>query len=104
MDGSAEANDPNANDLPSTPGGWHQLARPFGCYEMTGCYASPTIRDQFLAALDTDDRARSTQLALNLAGCLNPLPGMTCKQLGLPIGSTYASAAQYILSLYPASR
>jgi hypothetical protein len=71
---------------------------------MIGSYASPTIRDQFLVALDTDDRALSAQLALNLAGCSNPLPGMTCQQLGLPIGSTYGSAAQYILALYSAAR
>jgi len=71
---------------------------------MTGCYASPTMRDQFLVALDTDDRALSTELALNLAGCLNPLPGMTCNQLGLPIGSTYGSAARHILLLYSATR
>ena len=71
---------------------------------MTGSYASPTIRDQFLVALDMDDRALCAQLALNLAGCLNPLPGMTCNKLGLPIGSTYGSAALYILSLGSAAR
>ena len=64
---------------------------------MTGAYASPKLRDQFLAALDADDRALFTQLALGLTGCMNPLPGMTCDQLGLPIGSTYGSAARHVL-------
>jgi hypothetical protein len=66
---------------------------------MTAPYASASIRDQFLAALDADDRALSTRLALNLTGCMNPLPGMTCDQLGLPIGSTYGSAARRVLLL-----
>jgi len=61
-------------------------------------YASPKLRDQFLAALDADDRALFTQLAVDLTGCTNPLPGMTCKQLSLPIGSTYGAAAREVLS------
>ncbi len=65
---------------------------------MIASYASPKLRDQFLAALDADDRALVTQLAVNLTGCMNPLPGMTCDQLGLPIGSTYGSAARHLLS------
>jgi hypothetical protein len=28
---------------------------------------------------------------------MNPLPGLTCQQLGLPIGSTYGLAARHIL-------
>jgi hypothetical protein len=67
---------------------------------MIAPYASATIRDQFLNALDADDRHLCTQLALNLTGCANPLPGMTRDLLGLPIGSTYGSAAQRVLSLY----
>jgi hypothetical protein len=67
---------------------------------MTPSYASPAIRDQFLAALDADNHTRSTELALNLTHCTNPLPGLTCDQLGLPVGSTYASAAQRVLLLY----
>lgn len=63
-------------------------------------YASAAIRDEFLGALDAHDQARSTRLALNLTGCMNPLPGMTCDQLGLPLGSTYASAARHVLSMY----
>ena len=67
-------------------------------------YASPAIRDQFLCALDADDRVRSTELALNLTSCTNPLPGMTCDQLGLPMGSTYGSAARRVLLLYSVPR
>lgn len=67
---------------------------------MTESYASPAIRDRFLAALDAGDRALSTALARDLTGCGNPLPGMTCGQLGLPIGSTYGSAALRVLLRY----
>jgi hypothetical protein len=71
---------------------------------MTAPYASPTIRDEFLAALDADDRKVSAQLALNLTGCMNPLPGMTCDKLGLPFGSTYGAAAVRVLFLYSVPR
>ena len=67
---------------------------------MTPPYASPAIRDQFLGALDADDRALSTALAQNLTHCINPLPGVICDKLGLPIGSTYGSAAMCVLLLY----
>jgi hypothetical protein len=67
---------------------------------MNAPYATPAIRDRFLGALDADDRALSTELALNLTGCSNPLPGMTCDQLGLPKGSTYGAAATHVLRLY----
>jgi hypothetical protein len=69
---------------------------------MTAPYASAAIRDQFLTALDAGDRALSAQLALNLTSCSNPLPGMTCEELGLPLGSTYGSAARHVLKLYSA--
>jgi hypothetical protein len=65
-------------------------------------YASPAIRDEFLNALDIDDRALLTRLAVNLTDCSNPLPGMTCDQLDLPIGSTYGCAARRVLLLYSA--
>jgi hypothetical protein len=68
-----------------------------GKRRMIASYASPKLRDQFLAALDADDRALFTQLAIGLTRCMNPLPGMTCDQLGLPIGSTYGSAARHVL-------
>ncbi|HET6803505.1 MAG: hypothetical protein ACM34F_11590 [Betaproteobacteria bacterium] len=70
---------------------------------MTPPYASPAIRDQFLGALDADDRALSTALAQNLTHCINPLPGVICDKLGLPIGSTYGSAAMRVLLLYSAA-
>jgi hypothetical protein len=63
-------------------------------------YASAAMRDQFLDALDARDRVLSRRLALNLTGCMNPLPGMTCGELGLPAGSTYGAAARCVLSLY----
>ena len=63
-------------------------------------YAPAAVRDQFLDALDARDRALSTRLALNLTGCMNPLPGVTCGELGLPVGSTYGSAARRVLLLY----
>ena len=69
---------------------------------MRASYAPPAIRDQFLSALDADNRELSTTLALNLTSCTNPLPGMTCDQLGLPVGSTYGSAARRVLLLYSA--
>jgi len=60
------------------------------------------MRDRFLGALAADDRTLSVELARNLTNCANPLPGMTCEELGLPTGSTYASAASRVLSLYTA--
>jgi hypothetical protein len=60
-------------------------------------YAPARLRDQFLAALDSQDHALSMQLASNLTACSNPLPGITCVELGLPAGSTYGCAARSIL-------
>ena len=60
-------------------------------------YASPQLRDQFLAALDADNQPLCAHLARDLAGCGNPLPGMICDQLGLPMGSTYGTAAACVL-------
>ena len=71
---------------------------------MSASYASPAIRDEFLIALDVNDRALATRLALELTDCTNPLPGMTCNQLDLPIGSTYGCAARRVLLLYSAPR
>lgn len=71
---------------------------------MTAPYASPAMRDAFLVALDADDGALAAQLALNLTECTNPLPGMTCNALALPMGSTYGCAARRVLVLYPAQR
>jgi hypothetical protein len=71
---------------------------------MTFPYASPAMRDAFLTALDADDSALAARLALNLTECTNPLPGMTCNHLALPLGSTYGSAARCVLALYSARR
>jgi hypothetical protein len=62
-------------------------------------YAPAAVRDQFLDALDARDVPASTRLAVNLTGCMNPLPGITCDELGLPAGSTYGSAARRVLAL-----
>lgn len=67
-------------------------------------YASPAMRDRFLDALDAEDRLLSAALARELVSCANPLPGMTCDQLGLPIGSTYGCAARRVLLLDSKSR
>jgi hypothetical protein len=61
------------------------------------------MRDRFLLALDADDRTLSIELALGLTACANPLPSMTCGQLGLPVGSTYGCAAKRVLVLYASS-
>lgn len=61
-------------------------------------YARPAARDAFLNALDSDDRDELTRLARDLVRCGNPLPGMTCDELGLPVGATYGAAARHILS------
>ena len=60
-------------------------------------YAPAELRDRFLNALDAKDRGLSKRLAANLKTCGNRLPGLACEQLGLPMGSTYGSAARLIL-------
>ena len=60
-------------------------------------YAPPALRDRFLASLDSGDRDLARLLAAHLVRCANLLPSATCLQLGLPGGSTYASAAQSVL-------
>ena len=67
-------------------------------------YAPAEMRDQFLNALDAQDRPLSARLALNLTGCMNPLPMTTCSELGLPPGSTYGFAARRVLELYSEPR
>jgi len=66
---------------------------------MTALYAPAAVRDQFLASLDTEDWDTSRDMATNLTACGNPLPGMTCNQLGLPMGSTYGAAAKCVLAM-----
>ncbi len=60
-------------------------------------YAPAELRDRFLNALDAGDGTLCGQLALDLQNCMNPLPGMACQHFGLPVGSTYGSAARQIL-------
>jgi hypothetical protein len=67
---------------------------------MSPSYAAPSLRDEFLNALASSDRGLSVQLALSLLGCGNPLPGLTCSELGLPANSTYDCAARRVLALY----
>jgi hypothetical protein len=61
----------------------------------------PNARDQFLCAIDDGNSPRASALAANLTTCKNPLPSTTCMKLGLPVGSTYASAAHLVLSEAP---
>ena len=67
---------------------------------MNASYATPSLRDSFLNSLESSDRLLSVQLALSLLGCGNPLPGLTCSELGLPANSTYGCAARRVLALY----
>jgi hypothetical protein len=69
---------------------------------MTATYASPSVRDSFLNSLESTDHSTSVQLARALLGCGNPLPGITCTELGLPSNSTYDCAARRVLALYSA--
>ena len=65
--------------------------------EVDTAYATPATRDQFLRALDGEDRQLPVRLAPGLASCANPLPGLTCELLGLPFGSSYGTAARRVL-------
>jgi hypothetical protein len=60
-------------------------------------YAVSSVRDQFLVALDGDDIGLSTRLAQGLIRCGNPLPSSTCRELGLPVGSSYGRAAREVI-------
>lgn len=66
---------------------------------MSHPYALPLLRDRFLKSLEPPvDRVLSAELARALLGCGNPLPGMTCAELGLPMPSTYDAAARHVLA------
>jgi len=70
-------------------------------FDVRPAYAVPLLRDRFLRSLEPPgDRLLSVELALALLGCVNPLPGMTCEELGLPVPSTYDAAARHVLALY----
>ncbi len=60
-------------------------------------YALAADRDRFLAALEGDDFDVTTRLAAHLTTCGNPLPSSTCRELGLPVGSSYATAARQVI-------
>lgn len=60
-------------------------------------YALAADRDRFLSALDGDDFSVTTRLAAHLTTCGNPLPSSTCRELGLPVGSSYATAARQVI-------
>lgn len=61
-------------------------------------YASPSARDAFLRAIDSENRDELNRLAQNLIRCSNPLPGTTRDELGLATGATYGMAARHILN------
>jgi hypothetical protein len=56
------------------------------------------LRDQFLQALDSDNREAAVRLAGFLGNSTNPLPSEVCAQLGLPKGSDYSAAARKIVA------
>lgn len=63
-----------------------------------GTHASPAYRDGFLSALDRQDAVTLARLAQEMTSCGNPLPSVTCAQLGIPVGSTYGFAARRIVA------
>lgn len=70
---------------------------------MTPRYAPPQLRDRFLRCIESADWKSSAELATDLMGCTNPLPGLTCTALQLALGSTYGAAAERVLQLNRAS-
>ena len=60
-------------------------------------FTPPALRDRFLAALDESNDSSALGLAQHLTTSRNPLPGLTCQLLGLPMGSSYGSAARHVL-------
>jgi hypothetical protein len=94
---------PARRDINTTDGVVSVTARAWGVgFDEDGAsddqYAQATMRDAFLCALDAADAARSRLLASGLVRCGNPLPGLACLELGLPLGSTYGSAARRVLA------
>jgi hypothetical protein len=60
--------------------------------------ASRALRDKFLNALDAEDYAALRAMCADLPNCSEILPRSMCVSLGLPCGSTYATAAMTIVS------
>lgn len=61
-------------------------------------WASPDVRDKFLAALEARDQAAIDAMAPYLVGCDNLLPTGICVLLGLLPGSTYGDGFEAIRS------
>ena len=59
--------------------------------------ASPQLRDEFLNALEANDRPGLRAAATVLQRCVNPLPSVVCAQLGLQPGSTYGDGAAIVI-------
>jgi hypothetical protein len=60
--------------------------------------ASRALRHRFRDALDADDYAALRVLSADLRNCTDILPRAVCLSLGLPRGSTYATAAMTIVA------
>ena len=60
--------------------------------------APPVLCDRFLSALNDRDQPTLRATVRDLSGCVNILPGATCKVLGMARGSTYGEAARVITS------
>ena len=60
--------------------------------------ASRALRVRFCEALDADDYAALRVLSAELRNCCDILPRSVCLSLGLPRGSTYATAAKTIVA------
>jgi hypothetical protein len=65
---------------------------------LPGGRVSPALRDRFRNALDADDYAALRVLSADLRNCTDILPRSVCVSLGLPRGSTYATAAMTIVA------
>lgn len=61
-------------------------------------YASGSVRDRFLDALDSAETGPAVEIARHLLTCGNPLPSATCVALGLPSGSSYGAGARAVLA------
>jgi len=64
----------------------------------SGDKASRELRSRFRDALDADDYAALRVLSADLRNCTDILPSAVCVSLGLPRGSTYATAAKTIVA------
>jgi hypothetical protein len=65
---------------------------------LPGNRTSLALRDRFREALEADDYAALRGLSAELRNCTDTLPRAVCLSLGLPRGSTYATAAMTIVA------